>query len=84
MGIGYGRYWEMKTGGPYDDGTEMFKCKDCGAETFHEKGYDGEPDPHNCHGECKSRGTDWAPGRVSNLYRANFDRNFPDAPGGGM
>jgi hypothetical protein len=26
MGIGYGRYWKMREGGPYDEGSEIFKC----------------------------------------------------------
>ena len=81
MGISYDGFWEMKEGGPYDEGNEIFKCKHCGAETFHEDGFNGEPDPHQCHGECRTRGTDWAPGRVSDPYRQNYDRIFPNAGG---
>jgi len=37
----YDRYWEMTEGGPYDqegEKNEIFKCKDCGAETFRMRG----------------------------------------------
>jgi len=73
----YERYWEMTSGGPYDAGeNEIFKCKDCGAETHPENGWNGEPNPRNCHGACKSRATDWSPGKVSLAYRRNYDRIF--------
>lgn len=68
----FDRYWEMHEGGPYDTPEEtnkIFKCKDCGAETFHAKGFDGEPDTGKCHAGCPSRASDWRPGRVSNAYR---------------
>jgi hypothetical protein len=84
MGVGYDRYWEMKEGGPYDAGNEIFKCKDCGAETFPTEGHDGEPDPGHCREGCSSRDEDWAPGRVSRVYKRNFDGIFPDALGAGV
>ena len=80
----YDRYWEMTEGGPYDqegEKNEIFKCKDCGAETFPDEGHNGEPDPRGSHAGCKSRSEDWAPGRVSRPYKANFDRIFPNALG---
>lgn len=83
----YDRYWEMTEGGPYDqDGekNEIFKCKDCGGETFPDEGHNGEPDPEACHAGCKSRSEDWMPGRLSRLYKMNFDRIFPDALGAGV
>ena len=82
----YDRYWEMTEGGPYDEGggNEIFKCTDCGAETFPDEGHNGEPDPGACHAECKSRGADWSPGRVSKGYKAEFDRIFPNALGAGV
>ncbi len=71
----------MIEGGPYDKGTEVFKCTDCGAVTYSKDGFNGEPDPSNCHAGCKSREGDWRPGSVSSLYKENFDRIFPNAPG---
>jgi len=79
----YGKFWEMRGGGPYDEGQEMFKCVDCGAETHPVDGWDGAPDPCHCAGHCSSRSSDWSPGGVSRLYRENFDRIFPGAPGAG-
>ena len=84
MGIGYGRFWEMKEGGPYDGGDEVFKCKDCGAVSYPEDGHNGEPAPGHCRKSCTSKDTDWAPGRVPSAYKRNFDRIFPDAPGVGV
>lgn len=76
------RYWEMTEGGPYDAGEhEIFKCKDCGAESEAGTNFNGEPDPSRCKAHCRSRAEDWRPGAVSNVYRRNFDRIFPDAPG---
>lgn len=72
----YERYWEMSEGGPYDDersSNNIFKCKDCGGETWHREGWDGEPDPGQCKGHCSSRASDWRPGRVSRAYRRNID-----------
>lgn len=81
----YDRYWEMQKGGPYDEaGQEIYKCTDCGAETLPDEGWNGAPDPDRCGGNCSSRSSDWAPGRVSDRYRDNFDRIFPDAPGAGV
>ncbi len=87
MGHGfYERYWEMQKGGPYEDGPrqQIFKCKDCGAETVPDAGWDGEPDPKGCHHDCPSQQSDWCPGRVSSRYRKNFDKIFPTAPGAGI
>ncbi len=78
------RYWPMKEGGPYDEGEECFKCKDCGGVSFHDEGWNGEPDSHQCTEKCKSNHGDWLPGSVSDLYRKNLDNIFPDAPGAGM
>ena len=81
----YERYWEMTEGGPYDAGQhKIFKCKDCGAESEAGDDWNGEPDPNRCAAHCGSRATDWSPGNVSNPYRKNFDRIFPDAPGAGV
>jgi len=80
----YDRYWEMREGGPYDDGEEVFKCKDCGAVSYPEDGHDGEPDPGACRSRCSSRQSDWAPGRLNRNYKRNFDQVFPDAPGAGL
>lgn len=69
------RYWEMQEGGPYDDeksSNKIFKCKDCGAETHHQDGFNGEPDPGHCKASCSSRASDWRPGRVSNRFRRNI------------
>jgi hypothetical protein len=75
----FDRYWEMSEGGPYDEPSQIFKCKDCGAETCTEKGWNGEPDAHQCSAACPSRASDWRPGRVSDLFRRNLDRvNFSD------
>ncbi len=77
----FDRYWEMTSGGPYDKGEEMFKCTDCGAETFPDEGFNGEPSPGNCAKECRSRGEDWKPGNVSRRFKANLARMFPNSPG---
>ena len=78
------RYWEMRQGGPYDKGRQIFKCVDCGAETAPENGFNGEPDPGRCHHDCRMHHGDWEPGRVSRQYKVNFDRIFPDAPWAGL
>jgi hypothetical protein len=73
----FDRYWEMHEGGPYDDRTsanKIFKCKDCGAETMHPEGFNGEPVSEHCHAECPSRASDWRPGRVSRRFRLNYDQ----------
>ncbi len=80
-----GRFWEMRGGeGPYDEGREMFKCTGCGAETYPEEGWNGEPDRHRCAPGCRHGGSDWRPGGVSPAYRRNFDAIFPQAPGAGL
>ena len=72
----YGRFWEMKQGGPHaKKHKEIFKCTDCGAETHHPDGFNGEPDVSHCAKHCGSR-TDWRPGCVSGAYRDNFDKIF--------
>lgn len=80
----YDRYWEMQKGGPYEEGTKIFKCKDCGAETIHPQGWDGEPDVSGCMAGCPARYSDWKAGGVSRQYRENFDRIFPFSPGAGL
>lgn len=81
----FDRYWEMQKGGPYDaSGKEIYKCTDCGAETIPGEGWNGEPDPGGCDKNCPSRRSDWTPGGVSEAYRKNFDRIFPEAPGAGV
>jgi len=84
----YDRYWEMREGGPYagepgQEDNRIFKCRDCGAETHHRDGWDGEPDPGRCAPWCPSRNSDWRPGRVSNRFRENFDRIRFRRNGGG-
>lgn len=72
----YGRFWEMKQGGPEaKKHKEIFKCTDCGAETRHPAGFDGEPDLSRCSAHCSSR-TDWRPGSVSGPYRDHYDQIF--------
>jgi len=77
----YDRFWEMGKGGPYETDAHIFKCTDCGAETHHPDGWNGEPDPSACHSGCPSRSSDWKNGKTSPQYRKNFDRIFPNAPG---
>lgn len=74
----------MESGGPYEQGDEVFKCTRCGAETAPEKGWDGEPEPHHCTPDCRMHHGDWTYGRGGSGYRENFDRIFPDAPGAGL
>jgi len=80
----FDKYWEMKEGGPYDQGEEVFKCTDCGAVTFPDKGFNGEPDTDQCTEKCKANSGDWKPGAVSDKYRRNLDEVFPAAPGAGI
>jgi len=81
------QFWEMREGGPYAEAEgnarEIFKCTGCGAETYPEAGWNGEPDRHHCHPGCPCRTSDWKIGS-SRKYRANFDRIFPNAPGAGL
>ncbi len=78
----YGRYWEMRRGGPHAKRhREIFKCSDCGAETVCENGWNGAPDPSNCKPWCRSRSEDWRPGHVTEAYRKNYDAIFR---GGGV
>lgn len=86
----FDRYWELREGGPYDDegeSEEIFKCTDCGAQTHHPDGYNGEPNTDACHAGCASRASDWRPGRVSpafvrNIGRVAFDNQTPIADAG--
>lgn len=80
----YDRYWEMRQGGPYDEGDEIFKCIDCGGETEPAQGHSGAPDPTNCLSHCSSKSEGWRPGKNGPLYKKNFDSIFPDAPGSGI
>lgn len=77
----YDRYWPMLRGGPHEEGREIYKCTDCGAETEPAEGHNGEPESRLCGEECGSRNSDWRPGRVSNRYKDNFARTFPGSPG---
>ena len=81
------QFWPMKMGGPYSktegDATEIYKCTECGAETESEKGWNGTPNAHRCSKYCTCNSSDWRNG-VSPVYRRNFDRIFPDAPGAGL
>jgi len=81
----FDRYWPMSEGGPYDKGKhKIFKCKDCGAESEAGEDWNGEPDPNACADHCKSRDSDWKPGNVSNNYKREFERIFPDALDAGI
>lgn len=74
----FGRYWEMRRGQANDPkgAEEIFKCEDCGAESEHPAGWNGEPDAGRCHKHCRSRSSDWRPGRVTDAYRENYERTF--------
>lgn len=81
------RYFELREGGPYDkpgESAEMFKCTDCGAETHPKEGWNGAPNPHKCHPGCRANHGDWKIGGASRLFKRNFDRVFPNAPGAGL
>lgn len=84
----YGRFWEMREGGPYDGpdgGTEVFKCTKCGAVTRPQTGFNGEPSVARCSHGCRlDNDTDWVNGKQTNAFRRNFDRVFPNAPGSGL
>lgn len=72
-------YWEMREGGPYDTGDEVFKCTDCGEVSSLVGGWDGRPDPACCRHGCKNRdlaASDWTPGKVSAKFRDNYARIF--------
>jgi len=80
------QFWEMRSGGPYDqpgESREIFKCTGCGAETYAEKGWNGEPTKHHCSGNCPFCNSDWKIGS-GGAYRNNFDSIFPNAPGAGL
>lgn len=75
----FGKYWEMqKSGGPYDEERhEVFKCTECGGETQHPEGWNGEPDRGNCRHGCSSRESDYkAAGGCRKKYRANYALAF--------
>ncbi|OPY17017.1 MAG: hypothetical protein A4E74_01550 [Syntrophus sp. PtaB.Bin075] len=83
------QFWPMYTGGPYSktdgDAVEIFKCTECGAETVPENGHSGAPDRHRCHPGCRCNQGDWRiGGGDQSLYKRNFDRIFPNAPGAGI
>lgn len=80
----FDKFWELTEGGPYEPGNEIFKCTECGAETHHPAGWNGEPDPHLCRPGCSCKESDYAPGRLNSAYKRNFDRIFPNAPGAGI
>jgi hypothetical protein len=82
----FSKYHEMRTPNSLAPGGEeqMFKCVDCGAESFPEKGWGGSPDTHRCSHDCRMDHGDWVNGKISRSYRQNFDRVFPDAPGAGL
>lgn len=87
MGKRFDRYWEMREfTGKGQPAAEIFRCTDCGAETEHPEGFNGEPDPDRCAAHCKSRepGEDWRPGNLSGAYKRNFARIFPASPGAGI
>jgi hypothetical protein len=63
---------------------EIFKCKDCGAETMPAAGWNGEPAVGHCHKDCPSHNKDWLPGRRNQAYRDGIDRIWPNAPGAGL
>jgi hypothetical protein len=46
----YSRYVELRTPNPLAPGGEeqIYKCRVCNGETFHPKGWDGEPNTHKC------------------------------------
>jgi len=70
----FGHFLEMRQGGPHQkDRKKIFKCAECGGETHHEKGWDGEPDIGHCAAGCSSH-SDWKPGDVSKQYRHNYDQ----------
>jgi len=77
----FDRFWEMKEGGPYDSGEEVFKCTGCGAVTAPRDGFDGEPDPHLCTDKCRGSHAESNSARISRRYKDNFKRIFPDSPG---
>lgn len=77
----YDKFWEMREGGPYEEGEQAFKCTRCGAVSYHPEGWDGEPNCDACSPQCRDGIGDWAPGKINDRYRQNFTRIFPDSPG---
>lgn len=67
------RFWELKTPNPFASGGEeqMFKCTKCGAETFPDAGWDGEPKPHLCSPGCDCG--DYKVG-TSRLFSENLEK----------
>jgi len=80
----FDKFWEMKEGGPYEEGQQVFKCTKCGAVSYHPEGWNGEPDCTECSAKCQDEMGDWNPGEKSTEYRRNFDRVFPHAPGANL
>ena len=72
----YSKQWEMREGGPYGEKefeSEIFKCTGCGAETAPEKGFDGEPNLHNCSHDCQMHHGDQRTD-VTDAFRENYKR----------
>jgi hypothetical protein len=82
----FSKYHEMRTPNPLARGGEeqMFKCTECGAESFPEEGWSGSPDTHRCSHDCKMHHGDWVNGKLTPSFRKEFDRIFPNAPGVGL
>lgn len=80
------RWWPMKEGGPYDKETalEVYKCVDCGAVSRPDEGWNGSPNAHVHGPNCACAGSDWKIGGVTRIFRREFDRIFPNAPGAGL
>ena len=68
------KFMELKEeGGQFGD-EEVFKCEECGGQTYPDKGWDGEPDPGSCKRGCSSRHMDFKIRVTNNRYRENFDK----------
>ena len=77
----YGKFWEMKTRNPFAPKGEeqMFKCTDCGAESFPDKGWDGSPNTHKCSHDCKMDHSSVT--SPTSTYKENLGKIFPNSPG---
>ena len=72
----YDQFIELRSGGPYGEAEyedEIFKCAKCDAETYPEKGFDGEPDRHVCTHDCRMDHSDVLVGNSARYVR-NYDR----------
>ena len=74
----YKNVWAMRR----PSGREFFKCTECGGESNPAKGHSGEPDRHQCRGDCQCNSCNAQAG--SPAYRANFDAIFPNSKGAGL